>query len=82
MTGFMLHGLGDCTEAHHCGCLATQSSAVDHTQAIAEAAREYVRGVGAWESSTRLYPNAAEDALFAAVEAERLDAGKKKEGQP
>lgn len=26
MTGFMLHGLGDCTEAHHCGCLTTQAS--------------------------------------------------------
>ena len=53
-----------------------------HTQAIAEAAREYVRGVGAWESGTHLYPNAAEDALYAAVEAERLDALKEKGGQP
>ena len=73
MTGFMLHGLGDCTEAHHCGCLATPAPAVDHTQAISEAAREYVRGIGEWESGPHLYPIAAEDALFAAVEAERAD---------
>ena len=73
MTGFMRHGLGDCTEAHHCGCLNTKPSAVDHTQIIAEAAREYVRGIGAWESGTDLYPNAEEDALFAAVEAEHTE---------
>ena len=32
MTGFMLHGLGDCTTENHCGCLA---GAPDHTAEIA-----------------------------------------------
>lgn len=27
MSRFMLHGLGDCTPARHCGCLTTQASA-------------------------------------------------------
>lgn len=36
----MRHGLGDCTEDHHCGCLDTAPAAVDHTQAITEAARD------------------------------------------
>lgn len=75
MTRFMLHGLGDCTADHHCGCLATQPPAVDHTQAIADAAREYVRAINTWISGAHPhpYPAAAEEALIAAVEAEHPD---------
>ena len=58
--------------------------AVDHAQAIAEAARkytpiiaeaarEYVRGLREWASGTHPYPAAADDALVAAVEAELKD---------
>ena len=73
MTGFMLHGLGDCTEAHHCGCLATPAPSVDHTYTIAEAARECVRCLLAWASDGGKYPYAEWNALIAAVEAERAD---------
>lgn len=54
----MLHGLGDCTAARHCGCLATPSSSVDHTQAIAERAREFVDAVHAKDRATSAYEDA------------------------
>ena len=43
----------------------------DHTAAIAEAAREFVRCHLAWFATGRPYPAAEWDALVAAVEAER-----------
>ena len=48
-------------------------SPLAHTIAIAAAAREYVRGLHAWASGTHPYPAAADDALVAAVEAERTN---------
>lgn len=47
--------------------------AVDHTHTIAEAAREYMRGLREWESGDPPYPFAAEEALIAAVEAEHTE---------
>ena len=52
---------------------ATPAPAVDHTQAISEAAREYVRAIEAWVCGTHPYPAAAADALIATVYAERAD---------
>lgn len=71
----MLHGLGDCTSARHCGCLATPSSSVNHTERIAEAAREYVRIRRAHLDHGPLLSDrkAAHDALIAAVEAESAE---------
>lgn len=87
MTGFMLHGLGDCTPARHCGCLDTQpeggrtmkifyheGSPLAHTIAIAEAAREYVRLTYLAKDPLNVGEWArARRALFAAVEAEQTE---------
>ena len=36
MSHFMRHGLGDCTEAHHCGCLTHMTEARDNARAEVE----------------------------------------------
>ena len=75
MTSSMRHGLGDCTAENHCGCLA--GAPTDHTAAIADAAREYVRTRRAHLDHGPLMSarKAAHDALIAAVEAERAERG-------
>ena len=76
MSGFMRHGLGDCTAERHCGCLA--GAPTDRTAAIAEAARKYVAAIraheGAWPSlKTKLAVWDTKEALIAAVDAESAD---------
>ena len=48
-------------------------AASKYTPIIAEAAREYVRGLREWASGTHPYPAAAGGALVAAVEAEHTE---------
>ena len=52
---------------------AQAMAASKYTPIIAEAAREYVRGLREWASGTHPYPAAAGGALVAAIKAEHTE---------